>query len=644
MEYNNFFDYFHIYDKDISNLTGIVTLYHNKKDDGNYANLGEEINVFVKIPRSILTFGAQIVVIDAYKNKVVSEISGTVEDYDLLFDYLKFKIGNLKSRGLFFYYFRFSALKNMYGYRQKNDVLSFCFELPKESSLYQFTITQEKNCKNEMIRGIMYHIFVDRFCRGGEVVESKNAIMIENWKSEIQEYPEYPGAYLKNNTFFGGTINGITKKLKYLKSIGVAIIYLSPIFESPSNHKYDTGDYEKIDEMFGGESAFCNLIQKAKELNIEIILDGVFNHTGADSKYFNKFSNYDSIGAFQSKNSRYYDWYRFESYPDKYECWWGIDILPKIYYESGDAENYFLGENGVVEKWMKFGIKGFRLDVADELSDTFIEKMRALISEHNEAALLYGEVWEDASNKIAYGKRKKYYLGSELTGVMNYPLKNGIISYIRRKNVAEIEYALKCVMLNMPIKIRNTAMNIMGSHDTERIITAMGGEYPYGKTNKELLNLKMTTEQYTVAKKRVMSAYTIIATLPGIPTVFYGDEAGVEGYSDPFNRKTFPWGDEDPEILSHFKKTGSFRIDYTILFDGEFYILHLDKDFLIFERKKGKDRLLTAYNNTGTDVKISFSKYATELYQNLREKEFILSSECAYVFKINVESEFEIGC
>ncbi len=644
MKENSFFENFRITENDLSALEGSVKLFHDKKSDGNYANLGESIVISIRIPRSLLVFHARVILINAHEAEETYEITGIRSEYDLYSDIVIFKINVLTCPGLFFYFFKLDAGTELYGYRKKNDILAFSYENPREENLFQITVTEEKSKRKSEIHGIIYHIFVDRFFRAGNLQPRSDSIMIDDWYGEIPEYPKFPGAYLKNNTFFGGNLYGIIEKLGYLKSLGVSLIYLSPIFESSSNHKYDTGDYEKIDGMFGGNYALKLLIDKAAKLNIGIILDGVFNHTGADSKYFNKYGKYNSLGAYQSKKSRYYNWYRFEAYPDKYDSWWGIDILPKIYYEKGDAENYFLGEGGVVEKWMRLGIRGFRLDVADELSDSFIKRMRSLISTYNPDALLYGEVWEDASNKTAYGKRKRYYLGTELTGVMNYPLKNGIISYIRKKDVAEIEYALNSAIYNMPIYIRNTGMNILGSHDTVRIITALGGGEAYGKSNDELSRVKLTCEEYLLAKKRVIAAYTLAATLPGIPTVYYGDEAGIEGYSDPFNRKTYPWGKEDKDILSHYKKIGKLRTDYAAFFDGDFHILHLDKNFLIYERKKEDERFVTVYNNSQNDFKISLTNPILEILQNLVKKEFTLKSEEAYVFKTNIETEFEIGC
>jgi glycosidase len=227
-------------------------------------------------------------------------------------------------------------------------------------------------------------------------------------------------------------------------------------------------------------------VSEAKEKGIGILLDGVFNHTGSDSVYFNQKGRFPSIGAAQSPDSPYYSWYHFYSYPDSYECWWNIDILPRINPGEPSCAAYFVGEGGIIDRWASIGIAGMRLDVADELPDDFIANIKARLSLKNPESLLYGEVWEDASNKIAYDKRKQYYLGNELDGAMNYPLRDGILRYLREGNVSSMRYYIDEVMPNTPRRILHTQMNLIGTHDTLRAITALVGESPEGHTNAEL--------------------------------------------------------------------------------------------------------------------------------------------------------------
>lgn len=628
------------------NTRGRAQLYHSGITDGNYANYGDKILLHVEIPREISIKSLKLYVVDDAKNKDIRINEMSLVSHELLCDCFEIKIDSKElGVGLFFYCFKIETLwGNFYGYRSDDSKIRFTRSISEAFPRFQLTVTEKLKCEPKKEQGIIYHIFVDRFNCGKKLKAKDGSVLVDNWYDEIPEYPSHAGAYLKNNTFFGGNLYGICEKLEYIKSLGTSMIYLSPIFESPSNHKYDTADYENVDSAFGGNEALDLLIKNAEKLGIGIILDGVFNHTGADSKYFNKFSNYKTLGAYQSKNSPYFSWYKFYKYPDEYESWWGIDILPRIFYESSDAEDYFLGEDGIVEKWIKRGIRGFRLDVVDELSDSFIERMKAVISSYNKNALLYGEVWEDASNKIAYGKRKKYYLGRELDGVMNYPLRRGIISYIKEKRIDDLKYALYDVLPNMPRRMRENAMNILGSHDTERILTALGEGDARGKSNDELLVERLNAEDYEKAKKRLISAYTVISALPGIPTVYYGDEVGMEGYSDPFNRRTFPWGKENAEILSDYRKIGKIREETETLKSGDFILLHLDENLLIFERKKGRERIVAVYNNSSQNKIISFSETVTEMCGNRKDCSFILAAESAYLFRCRYTCEIEFGC
>ena len=481
--------------------------------------------------------------------------------------------------------------------------------------------------------GIIYHVFVDRFMRSGKVACREDALIVNDWSGGVPEYPEYPGAPLKNNTFYGGTLYGVADKLDYISSLGANIIYLSPIFEAASNHKYDTGDYMRVDEMFGGDKALRYLIKQCKKRGIKLILDGVFNHTGADSIYFNRYGRYSSVGAFQSEDSEYRTWYSFESFPEKYSCWWGIEILPRLNLSEPACREYFIGDGGVIEKYFKMGIDGIRLDVADELSDEFISGIKRKASENVHHSIVYGEVWEDASNKIAYDTRKKYYLGSELDGVMNYPLRKGLIDYIKFNRTHELRYALTDIIRNAPLRVSNAQMNLIGTHDTERILTVLGGDSSDGFNNSELRVKRMDNKQRANALKLLSSMYTVVATLPGLPTVFYGDEAGLEGYGDPFNRMPYPWGQEDTHLLDHYKKVGAIRRKNKVFGQGSFKLLHLDDGLLVFERAEGGNAFLTILNNSMNSILVSFSGRVLDLLCEIRGTEFTLKPKETKIFK-----------
>lgn len=471
------------------------------------------------------------------------------------------------------------------------------FERGRADCTYQLTISAfVYPAPAFMEGGILYQIFVDRFFRGAETPIREDAVYLSDWEGGIPEYPAYPGAPLKNNTFFGGNLQGVTAKLDYLVSLGVTALYLNPIFEAYSNHKYDTGDYAKIDEMFGGEEAFRILIAEAKRRGLRLILDGVFNHTGDDSVYFNRYGRYPSLGAYQSKESPYYAWYDFQSYPDQYTAWWGIPILPRIHTEVPACRDYFLRPGGIIDRYASMGVDGFRLDVVDELPDVFVDGLKARLSETCSENVLYGEVWEDASNKIAYGRRRRYYTGRQLDGVMNYELRRGILQFLRYRDPAPLRYALTEVMPNTPKRILDCQMNLIGTHDTIRVLTALGGDEAEGHTNDELARMRLSDTQRRVALARLRLAYTILATLPGLPMIYYGDEVGMEGYADPFNRRPFPWHAMDSSLLTFYRQIGAIRHAYSVYRHGGFRLLHLDAATLAFVREEGSERCLTLVN------------------------------------------------
>jgi glycosidase len=447
---------------------------------------------------------------------------------------------------------------------------------------------------------VMYQIFPDRFNKGSKSFPVReDAILNEDWDTGIPQYGAYPGAKLSNNMFFGGTLVGVTEKLDYLESLGVGVIYMCPIFTAYSNHKYDTGDYETIDAMFGGEGAFDELIEKARERNIRVILDGVFNHTGDNSKYFNRYGSYGEGGASRSRDSEYFGWYNFKSFPDDYESWWGIEILPRLKHENESCRRYFTGADGIGERYIKRGIGGWRLDVADELSDAFLDEFRTAVkgAVSVEEPIIIGEVWENATQKIAYGKRRAYFHGAQLDSVMNYPLKNAIIDYINTKDCTLLYNTLTELYSAYPDCVCHCLMNILGTHDTERILTALGdptlGE---GLPNCELATKRLDKRAYASAVKALRLASVIQYTVFGVPSLYYGDEAGCEGYHDPFCRMPMPWGRENRELLEHYRRLGELRRKESVLANGDFRFTVHDGAYIEYERRAGDERLCVAIN------------------------------------------------
>lgn len=415
---------------------------------------------------------------------------------------------------------------------------------------------------------VMYHIFVDRFAKSEKhtLPVRADAHINPDWDNGIPEYAPYPGAHIQNNEFFGGSLYGIIEKLDYLVSLGVNVLYLSPIFKAYSNHKYDTGDYAEIDEMFGEKEAFDELLCEAKKRGMHIILDGVFNHTGDDSRYFNRYGHYDTIGAYQSPDSPYHEWYYFRHFPEDYECWWGIKILPKLNNTNPTTRDYFLGENGILRRYVAKGTSGWRLDVADELPDAFLTDLRGAVKKENPDALILGEVWENAAVKIAYGARRSYLLGFQLDSVMNYPFKNAILDYVRSGDCTSFYNTVTEIISLYPPQTVAVLMNLLGTHDTERILTALGADpADFSRSNEQKASFRLSPEKREHAEQLLKFASTLQFTLPGMPSVFYGDEAGMEGFGDPFCRRPYPWGREAVSLRAHYAELARLKRNLAVL-------------------------------------------------------------------------------
>jgi len=447
-------------------------------------------------------------------------------------------------------------------------------------------------------RGVIYQIFADRFCKVGETPFNKRGRLHTYWndRPDIEEF----GKDYRADDFFGGNAKGIISRLEYLKSLGVTCIYLSPIFKSSSNHRYDTGDYLEIDELFGTEKEFRELVARAKELGIAVILDGVFNHTGSDSKYFNKEGNYPTVGAYQSMQSPYYDWYYFNDFPRLYHCWWGSTVVPTVNKSADGFRQLILGDGGVIDKWSKSGIAGWRLDVVDELPIDFTSDLCKAIKSKGEDMLIVGEVWEDASVKIAYDEWRPYFMGGQLDSVMNYPFKEAINAYALSGDVNAFIETVSVILENYPKQSLDALMNLIDSHDTVRALTALSGIAP-PESKRERAEFVLDEKSYISAKNRLRLASTLQYTLPGVPCVYYGDEAGVQGFEDPLNRGTYPWGQEDVELIAHYRALGKMREKYAELLTGETRFVHDDR-LLIYTRICDKGAITVYANATAESV------------------------------------------
>lgn len=443
--------------------------------------------------------------------------------------------------------------------------------------LYQITVYSADYKTPEWFReSVVYQIFPDRFANGnknGVMLGNRQDIIKRNWgEMPFYKAEQFGGEYLAND-FFGGNLKGITDNLSYLAELGIGVIYLNPVFKAYSNHKYDTGNYKEIDPSFGTNDDFKELCKKADEFGIKIILDGVFNHTGSNSLYFNKDGKYDGIGAYQSKDSKYFDWFNFKNWPDDYDSWWGMKTLPNVNENSPDYQKYILkDEDSVVKYWINNGSKGWRLDVVDELPGFFVKELRKAVKSVDEDAVIIGEVWEDASNKCSYGETREYFLGRELDSVMNYPLRSALIDFAKN-NISAEEFDERIMSLkeNYPKPAYYSLLNLVSSHDVERILTVVSSAPEKNSVNKDFMaEFKLSDAEYEKAVKKVKQIVIMQMLMPGVPCIYYGDEIGMQGYGDPFCRQCFDWDNKNIDLKIWYSMAIALRKSSPAFTDGEF--------------------------------------------------------------------------
>ena len=541
----------------------------------------QRCKLHIRIPESVKTT-AVVVVVTRENGESFAEVPMTFDRAENPYDIWTGEF-SFREPGLYFYYFRITGHTGTFRlFKYGNDTNM------EDGACWQVSCVPEQFTTPDWAKGgLIYQVFPDRFYKAGEcdlTGKLQPYTIHKNWDEEVCWQPNDKGEVL-NNDFFGGNFRGIAEKIPYIASLGTTILYLNPIGKAFSNHRYDTGDYKNPDPMLGTMEDFSRLCQTAHSYGIKVILDGVYSHTGADSLYFNKYGSFGDGGAYQDPNSLFRSWYDFQDYPDRYKSWWGFETLPTVRKLDPAFMDYiFAGQDSVLAHWLSAGADGFRLDVADELPGEFLLGLKTSLRKIKPDALLMGEVWEDASNKISYNTRCRYFVDGVLDSVMNYPFRTAICNYVKGwDDGRSLEETVMTLLENYPKQVVLSNMNLLGTHDTPRILTALVDDFDGSRA--EAAVRKLSPEQKALAQQRLLLATVLQYTLPGCPSIYYGDEAGCEGAKDPFNRRTYPWGRENEEILRHYQNLGNLRKTYGPLRIGDTEFHCAGQGKLSFSRK-----------------------------------------------------------
>ncbi len=556
----------------------------------------QECTLTIHIPSTVQTT-AVTVILNYEHGEVAQEISLGYKMKKGPYDIYQGKF-SIPYTGLYFYYFRIENRVGAFRLFKDGDDTNM-----EAGDLWQVSCVPEDFRTPDWAKGAtIYQVFPDRFNKAGKVDltgKLEPYTVHQYWHEEVQWKPTPEGIVL-NNDFYGGNLKGITEKMDYIADLGTTILYLNPISKSFSSHRYDTGDYKTPDPMLGTMADFKAMVEAAHARGIKVILDGVYSHTGSDSLYFNKMGSFPGkSGAYQSEESPYRNWYTFYNWPDNYNSWWNFDTLPTVNKLHPDFIKYIItDDDSVIAHWLKTGIDGFRLDVADELPDEFLKLLYDRVKEINPDAYVLGEVWEDASNKSAYGSRRRYFTNAELDSVMNYPFRTAIINFIRGWDSGRgLKDTVMSIVENYPPQVVSCNMNLLGTHDTPRILTALVDDFDGSREEKA--KRRLSRNQFDVARERLLAASFLQYALPGSPSLYYGDEACMEGYKDPFNRRPYPWGREDWEFLEHFQRLGKLRKDHIALRLGDIRFFEAGDKHIGFIRTYGEETLRIYVNRSG---------------------------------------------
>lgn len=551
---------------------------------------GQSCMLRIRVPASAGATGVRLILEDC-EHRQLAEQPFTLAGKKDTFDVYRCEFA-LDECGLYYYWFYVTKAEG--GFRLFKQGSGTNME---SGDQWQLSVIPADFTTPDFAKGaVMYQILPDRFYKSGEcdLTQKLQPFTVhESWAENPRYSADAEGNWC--NDFFGGNLRGICEKLPYLKQLGVEILYLNPIFMAFSNHRYDTADYKRVDPMLGTNEDFAALCRAAHALGMRIVLDGVFSHTGSNSVYFDAKHVFGN-GAVSNPASPYRDWYRFRSYPDEYEAWWNMPTLPNVEELTPSYLDYIIdAEDSVVAHWLALGADGFRLDVVDELPDAFVSRLKKRIRSIRPDALLIGEVWEDASNKRAYGESRRYFVDGELDSVMNYPWRTAIIRYVLGEDDGSaFGETVMTLAENYPPQVLACVMNLLGTHDTPRLVTALGAPCP--STREEKANFRMAPQEYAQAVERELMAAFLQFTLPGMPSIFYGDEAGLEGFEDPFCRRCFPWGRQDEDLTAYYRALAALKRTIPALRSGEVRMLAAGEGRVAY-RRTGAEQTALVYVN-----------------------------------------------
>ncbi len=566
---------------------------------------GARYNVQIKIPISMGWISSVSFIVESGRNRDAFLLN--YQKSDAFFAYFSTSLF-LPTKALYHYYFSFYINQQLLYFKKENQK---DFSTVSQMDKWQMSVNFEVP---EWAKGkIMYHIFVDRFYRGSEeaLPPMGNRTIHSSWNEEVTVGPDANGIW--NADFYGGDLKGIMDKLDYIKSLGASILYLSPIVWSQSNHRYDTSDYECVDPYVGTNADLQALCEKAHEKDMKVVLDGVFNHTGNDSKYFNEYGRFEELGAYQSPDSKYYPFYRKSEADNKtyFDYWWGMKNLPVCDGSNLEWQNYIYGQGGIIDLWFSLGIDGIRLDVADELSDEFIEGIRTAVKRNKPDGFLLGEVWKNPMRM----NRGYIESGKGMDTVMDYVLMDALIRYFKYEDVYKLKEVIRQLQTEYPKDTLNSLMNFTSTHDITRAINIFGthefryaGEWAWNLNEEGNLTWQkdytLSEEEYDRGKEIYKAYLSVLTFFPGILSIFYGDEVGLQGMGNLANRRPFPWNKEDLDLLTFFRTLGHIRNRESFLAEAELEILDINREYMMFKRYTSKEEAIILVNRSDGRVKV----------------------------------------